>query len=213
MFQDTVQRIILTAPPILFALTVHECAHAWVAWKMGDPTAKMLGRVTLNPIRHLDPIGTIALFFSGLFGWAKPVPINPANFRNYKKGMVLVALAGPLSNLLLAAFFSLVHKSVFMFSPGFILGSPGLSRPLLMMLEMSIILNVSLAVFNMIPIPPLDGSRVLSNLLGGANSLAFERLERYGFVILIVLIASGLVNRIMSPLVFLTAGLLVGGSF
>lgn len=213
MLDNTIQRIILTAPPILFALTVHECAHAYTAWKMGDPTARMLGRVTLNPLKHLDPIGTLALFFSGLFGWAKPVPINPLNFRDFKKGMILVALAGPASNLVLAALFSMVHKFVFMLSPELVLSAQGVSKPLLMMLEVSIILNVSLAVFNMIPIPPLDGSRVLSNLLKGRSALAFDSLERYGFIILILLIVSGLVDRVVSPLVFLTAGLLVGGGF
>src|SRR3990172_3152576 len=103
MFEGFLQRTLLIGPPILLALTVHECAHAWVALKMGDPTAKMLGRITLNPIRHLDPLGTLALIFSGMFGWAKPVPINPRNFRNISSGMMWVALAGPLSNLALAA--------------------------------------------------------------------------------------------------------------
>ena len=103
MLQGYILKIILTAPPILLALTIHECAHAWVANRLGDPTAKMLGRVTLNPIKHLDPIGTLMLFFSGLFGWAKPVPVNPRNFRNIGRDMMWVSLAGPLSNLALAA--------------------------------------------------------------------------------------------------------------
>ena len=101
-----IQRLIISAPPILLALTVHECSHAYTAYKLGDPTAKMLGRVTLNPIKHLDPIGTIMLFFSGLFGWAKPVPVNPRNFSNLSRDMMLTALAGPVSNLALAAFFA-----------------------------------------------------------------------------------------------------------
>src|SRR4030066_814004 len=118
MLQGYILKIILTAPPILLALTIHECAHAWVANRLGDPTAKMLGRVTLNPIKHLDPIGTLMLFFSGLFGWAKPVPINPRNFRNMSRSIVLVSLAGPLSNLALAALFAIAYKIFELAGPG-----------------------------------------------------------------------------------------------
>ncbi|MBI5642399.1 MAG: site-2 protease family protein [Deltaproteobacteria bacterium] len=211
MFQDYLQRILLTAPPILLALTVHECAHAWVAYKLGDPTAKMLGRVTLNPLKHLDPIGTLALFFSGLFGWAKPVPINPRNFKHISRDMMWVAIAGPLSNLALAAVSAVIFKIFLMGGFDFLSAVPGAYRPLYLMAELSIVLNVSLAVFNMVPIPPLDGSKVLSNLLPARNAFAFSRLEPYGFMILLVLIMSGLLNKLVSPLVFLLVGLLTGG--
>jgi hypothetical protein len=146
MVQEFLQRTLLTIPPILMALTVHECAHAWVANRLGDPTAKMLGRVTLNPIRHLDPIGTLMLLFSGLFGWAKPVPINPRNFSNISRSIVLVSIAGPLSNLFLAALSALVYKLFEAAGPEFLSSMPTLWRPLFAMIELSIIINVALAV-------------------------------------------------------------------
>lgn len=213
MLHEFFQKIILTAPPILFALTVHECAHAYVAYRMGDPTAKFLGRVTLNPLKHLDPVGTLALFLSGMFGWAKPVPINPLNFRDFSRGMMLVALAGPAANLVLAAISALFYKILIIYGTPLLLYMPGVYKPLFIMVQMSVILNISLAIFNMIPIPPLDGSRVLSNLLSGKNAFAFSRIEPYGFIILLVLLMTGIIDRIVSPLVFLTAGLLTGGFF
>lgn len=211
MFQQYLQQILLTTPPILLALTVHECAHAWVAYKLGDPTAKMLGRVTLNPLRHLDPIGTLMLFFSGLFGWAKPVPINPRNFRNLSKSLMWVALAGPLSNLFLAAVSALVLKIFILTGPQFALSMPGVYYPLSEMMKYSIIMNVSLAVFNMVPVPPLDGSKVLGNLLPADKAFAYSKLEPYGFIILLVLIVTGIIHKFVSPIVFLMVGLLTGG--
>ncbi|HXI09323.1 MAG TPA: site-2 protease family protein [Thermodesulfobacteriota bacterium] len=213
MFQEYLQRILLTAPPILLALTVHECAHAWVADRMGDPTARMLGRVTLNPIKHLDPVGTIALFLSGMFGWAKPVPINPRNFKHLSRSVVLVSLAGPLSNITLAAVFAIVHKVFLVAGAGLLASFPGVYKPLFVMVELSIILNVALAVFNLVPIPPLDGSKVLAAVLPPDKAFAFSRLEPYGFIILIVLIMSGVLNRFITPLIFLMVGLLTGGAY
>jgi Zn-dependent protease len=213
VFQSFIHRIILVAPPILLALTVHECAHAWVAYRMGDPTAKMLGRITLNPIKHLDPFGTIALFLSGMFGWAKPVPINPRNFRDISKGMMWVALAGPLANVTLAVLFSIVYKLFLIAAPAMLESMPGIFSPLFLMVKFSVLINISLAVFNMIPIPPLDGSKVLANLLPPDKAFAFSRIEPYGFFILILLIMSGATHRIISPIVFFTAELLMGGRF
>ncbi len=214
MFQEYLQRIILTAPPILLALTVHECAHAYTAYKLGDPTAKLLGRVTLNPLKHLDPIGTIMLFFSGLFGWAKPVPINPRYFKDPARAIVWVSLAGPLSNLFLAALSALAYK-LFMVAGvgGFLAGIPGLYKPLFLMIRWSILINVSLAVFNLVPVPPLDGSKVLANLLPPRKAFAFSRIEPYGFMILLVLIMTGMLDRFISPLVFIMVGLLTGGVY
>ncbi len=213
MFQSFLHRIILIAPPVLLALTVHECAHAWVAYRMGDPTAKMLGRITLNPLKHLDPLGTIALFLSGMFGWAKPVPINPRNFRNISKGMMWVALAGPLANLTLAVVSALVYKLFILAAPAMLESMPGIFSPLFLMVKFSILINISLAVFNMIPIPPLDGSKVLVNFLPPDKAFAFSKIEPYGFFILILLIMSGVTHRIISPIVFFTAELLMGGRF
>lgn len=214
MVQEYLQRILLTIPPILLALTIHECAHAWVAYRLGDPTAKMLGRVTLNPLKHLDPIGTLMLFFSGLFGWAKPVPVNPRNFRkNFSRSMMMVALAGPLSNLFLAALSALAYKLVVLAGPAFLDAVPSVSRPLFAMIELSVIINVSLAVFNMVPVPPLDGSKVLQYLLPPAKAFAYAKIEQYGFFILLLLIVTGALNRFVSPLVFLMVGLLTGGTY
>lgn len=213
MVQDFLQRMLLTAPPVLFALTVHECAHAWVANRLGDPTAKAFGRVSLNPIRHLDPIGTVALFLTGMFGWARPVPINPMNFKNPSKGLMLVALAGPLSNITLAALAAVAYKLLFAGGDSFFTAMPAVYMPLDIMVKISIVLNVSLAVFNLIPIPPLDGSRVLSHFLPMKKAFAFARIEPYGFIILMLLIVTGVIDRVISPLVFLTAGFLTGGVF
>ena len=211
MVQEFLQRTLLTIPPILMALTVHECAHAWVAYRLGDPTAKMLGRVTLTPIRHLDPIGTLMLLFSGLFGWAKPVPINPRNFRNMSRSIVLVSIAGPLSNLFLAALSAIAYKLFEAAGPEFLSSMPNLWRPLFAMIELSIIINVALAVFNMVPVPPLDGSKVL--LLPPAKAFAWARFEQYGFFILLILIVTGALNKFISPVIFLMAGLLTGGIY
>ncbi|MBI1912210.1 MAG: site-2 protease family protein [Deltaproteobacteria bacterium] len=211
MFQEYFQRLLLTAPPILLALTIHECAHAWVAYRLGDPTAKMLGRVSLNPLKHLDLVGTLMLFFSGLFGWAKPVPINPRNLKNISKSLMWIALAGPLANLFLAAISALAYKLFILAEPTFGVSMPGVYNPLFVMIEYSVLMNVSLAVFNLVPVPPLDGSKVLANLLPPAKAFAYARLEQYGFIILLVLIVSGVLNKFISPIVFLLVGLLTGG--
>lgn len=198
---------------MLLALTFHECAHAWVAYRMGDPTAKMLGRVTLNPLKHLDPIGTIALYLTGMFGWAKPVPINPRNFRDVSKGLLWVSLAGPMSNLFLAAVSALIYKALIFGGVSLLAAAPSVYKPVFIMVELSIMINVSLAIFNMVPIPPLDGSKVLMHLLPADKAFAFARFEPYGFMILILLMTTGIINKFISPLIFLMVGLLTGGSY
>jgi len=213
MFQGYLQKILLTAPPILLALTVHECSHAWVAYRLGDPTAKMLGRVTLNPLKHLDPIGTLMLFFSGLFGWARPVPVNPRNFRHIGRDMMWVSLAGPLSNLALAAVSAVIYKIFLITGASFAQTMPGVFRPLFIMVQFSILINISLAVFNMVPVPPLDGSKVITYLLPPAKAFAYTKIEPYGFMILLVLIMSGAIHRFVSPIVFLMANILTGGHY
>ncbi|MBI5886519.1 MAG: site-2 protease family protein [Deltaproteobacteria bacterium] len=212
MIQEYIQRLAITAPPIIISLTVHECAHAWAALYMGDPTAKMLGRLTLNPLKHLDPIGTIMLFFSGLFGWAKPVPVNPRNFRDYKRGEIIVSAAGPVSNLALAVACAVLLKIMAAFEPMAAAAAPWLFTPLYLMTQFGVIINVAMAVFNMVPIPPLDGSHILAVLLPPASARAFARIRPYGFMILLLFIATDTFSKIFAPVIYLLAGTLLGGS-
>ena len=190
------QKIILWVVPLIFAITVHETAHGWVASKCGDPTAKLLGRLTLNPIKHIDPIGTIVvpaiLFFLGgfIFGWAKPVPITWRNLKNPRRDMALVAAAGPLANLGMAFLWVAVAK----------LGIGLHSAPFAYMGQIGISINLVLTLLNLIPIPPLDGSRVVASLLSPAMAYRFNQLEVYGFLILVLLLASGLLARLLGPI-------------
>ena len=212
MNESNIQEILLLIPPMLLALTVHECAHAWVAWKLGDPTAKMLGRVTLNPIKHLDPMGTLVFILSGMFGWAKPVPVNHRNFNDPTRHMMYVSLAGPVTNLSLAAISALLFRVILIVADQ---ASPGLINillPVIMMLKTSIIINVALGVFNLIPIPPLDGSKILYHFLPYQQALAFSKVERYGFIILIFLIFTGTIGKILWPVVSVTVSVLMGGA-
>ncbi len=179
--------MILLAPPILVALTFHEYAHGYVALRFGDPTAKMAGRLTLNPLSHLDPIGTIMLFVVH-FGWAKPVPVDPRYFRNPKQDMLWVALAGPGANMVLA-FISGILLS--MLGRGSLFGSHNM---LLIMLQYSLFINLALAVFNMLPIPPLDGSKVLRGLLPYKYQHIADQMEMYGPWALMGLIMMGMMT-------------------
>jgi Zn-dependent protease len=173
--------LILSLPPLLFALTVHEYFHGFIAYRMGDPTAKIAGRLTFNPLKHIDPIGFFAFLFFR-FGWAKPVPVNAYNFYNYKKGMVLTSIAGPGSNFVLAFITGLIIRLV-----GNHLMTSAL-MPLFIMLRRSLFYNLVLCAFNLIPVPPLDGSHVLFHLLPDKYFNIKYQLERYGFFILIGLI-------------------------
>ncbi len=213
MFEEYLQRIILITPPILLALTVHECAHAWVADRLGDPTARMLGRITLNPIKHLDPIGALALFLTGMFGWAKPVPINPGNFKDPARDTLWVSIAGPATNLFLAAVFALIYRLFMVGEVPLSTGGVDIYGPLFIMVELSIVLNIGLAVFNMIPVPPLDGSKVLQGLLPPDKAIQYARLEPYGFLILILLIFTGILHKVISPVIIITTRILTGGLF
>lgn len=186
------QLLLIQAPVILFALTVHEFCHAWAADLLGDDTAKRLGRLTLNPIAHLDPLGTILMFIAG-FGWARPVPVNPSNFKDPRKGMVLVALAGPASNLVMAIVAGLILRYVVpSFSTMDVNASvSGFVSVSIVVIILTLQFGVALAIFNMIPIPPLDGSRVLYGLLPEKQAYAYSRFEPYGMIILFALFLFG----------------------
>jgi len=209
--EEFIQRILLLIVPMLVALTAHELAHAWVADRLGDPTPRMLGRLTINPLKHLDPIGTLAIFLTGMFGWAKPVPVNPNNFKDPAKAMKWVALAGPITNLCLAAIFAVLAKIMIMTAGAFVLRTSPILAPIFIMVHIGILLNVALGIFNMIPIPPLDGSKVLMSVLPFDKALAFSKIEPYGFIILIMLIYSGILHRVMGPIIDLTVGVLTLG--
>ena len=196
MFNFDIYQLILKIPVIIIALTFHEYAHGWVADRLGDRTARQYGRLTLNPMKHLDPIGTLMLFVAS-FGWAKPVPVNPYNLRvDPKQGMLYVALAGPLTNAILV-FIAIAFSAAFSsFITGFV-------RDFVVMF---ILINIVLAVFNMIPIPPLDGSRILAGILPGDSEWMY-RIEQYGFIILIILIFTGpiriLFDKVIYPLLMI----------
>ena len=188
---------------LLFSLTVHEMAHAWTADRLGDPTARLLGRVSLNPMVHADPIGTIlfpliALVTGApLIGWAKPVPVNVRNLRHHRRDYVLVAAAGPASNLVIALV-SAILLAVMPISPQ-TLGETNVSAPIGAALSQAMRLNVLLAVFNMLPIPPLDGGNVLAGLLPPRLAISFNQLRPYGFLLLYALILSGGFDTIVIP--------------
>ncbi|WP_417913735.1 site-2 protease family protein [Candidatus Electronema sp. JM] len=205
--QAVIQFLIL-APPFLFALTLHELAHGWTAWRLGDPTAKNDGRLTLNPIKHLDLFGALLFIFAHI-GWAKPVPVNPSYFKNPRKGMLLVALAGPGANLLLAVGSALLFRLLLelrMPSP-FLLS---LLEPLAQMLLASVWINIMLAVFNCLPIPPLDGSKVLAGLLPPDAARSYARMEPYGIFLLFILFYSDIISKVITPLIQTVSGLLLG---
>lgn len=198
-----VQKIAIGILPILLAVTVHEAAHAFAANFLGDGTAKFLGRMTLNPIKHIDPIGTIvvplAMFIltSFVFGWAKPVPINTKNFNNPRRDMALVAIAGPASNILMAfAWAGLTAVGVSGLSSG-----AWYAEPLALMGQIGIFVNILLAVFNLLPLPPLDGGRVLVALLPPQAANKVSMLEPWGFPILLLLLFTGVLSFVISPII------------
>jgi Zn-dependent protease len=177
---------ILIAIPLLYSIIFHELAHGWVAYLMGDPTAKSLGRLSLNPLKHLDPIGTIMLFIFG-FGWAKPVPVNFNQLRDRHKGMILVSAAGIITNMLLA-FIALFLSRLLSLSPS--------SMPAVLLYYFAQI-NIILAAFNLIPLPPLDGSKILMGFAPPSVQDFLFRLERYGFFIIIALLYLGVLDPVI----------------
>lgn len=183
------QFYLILIPVVLISLTIHEFAHAYIAYKLGDNTAKNQGRLTLNPISHLDPIGTILLVIAK-FGWAKPVPVDPRNFKNPKKDMLLVAIAGPISNIITAIFSAVFLKLIFSNLES-LQNSFSFIEPLMSVLVWLIFIGIVLAVFNMIPIPPLDGSRVLHAILPENLAEQYRKIEIYGILIVFALFIFG----------------------
>lgn len=219
---STIQKIAVMAMPLVFAIVFHEVAHGWVANRLGDPTARDLGRLTLNPISHIDLFGTIVMplmlfvLTDGrmLFGYAKPVPINPYNFKDPKKGMALSSLAGPGVNIVMAVICSFLLRVVMAGLEGMIPETvwSWFATPVTLMLGYGIIINVVLAVLNMIPIPPLDGSRVVYWLLPERQAAVYYRLEPYGVFILMGLIMLGVLGKIIGPIIQPILTLLLGAA-
>ncbi len=202
-----IQKIAVYALPVIFAITVHEAAHGYVAKYFGDMTAYKMGRISLNPLKHIDLFGTIllpalTLALGGiLFGWAKPVPVNFDNLRHPKKDMLWVAAAGPAANLLMAIFWALVLK--------FSVAAPeAYTLPLALMAKAGVMINIVLMVLNLLPLPPLDGGRIAMSLLPQHLARPFARLERFGFIILIILLFTGVLGQILSPLIGLVYGVI-----
>ena len=198
--------------PGVLAIVCHEVSHGFVAWRFGDPTARMMGRLTLNPLKHIDIVGTLMIFFIGI-GWAKPVPVVFENLRNPKRDMIWVAAAGPITNILLAAVSALMLRGLVAFSDPAAHGTPlsMLTEPVVMMLAFSVYINLLLAIFNMIPVPPLDGGRVLVGLLPHKQAATWSRIEPYGMVIIIVLVFfTNMFSYIISPALKVGVQLLAG---
>ncbi len=212
--------LLIFLPALLFSLTFHEAAHAWMAFRLGDPTARMLGRMTLNPLPHLDIFGTLMLVLSGFrFGWAKPVPVDPRNFQNEKQGILLTAAAGPISNIILAIGCGAAIRMLLAAGWGSTMMDgfmPSLGR----IVGMALVMNLSLAFFNLIPLPPLDGSKILYGLAPRNWDYALWRLEQVGPIVLIVIIALGMfagfspfwmvIGPVVSLLCYVLCGLPLG---
>jgi Zn-dependent protease len=217
----TLQKIVVMAVPLIFAIVLHEVAHGWVADKLGDHTARSMGRLTLNPISHIDLFGTIIMplllfvLSNGkmVFGYAKPVPINPYNFKDPKKGMAISSLAGPATNLIMAVLFAFALRVILPVFEGFT-PKPAWEwffLPVSLMFGYGVLINVVLAVLNMIPIPPLDGSRVVYWLLPSRQAAVYNRLERYGMLIILALFAFNLIGPIITLVIRPILSLLLGG--
>jgi len=210
--EDFFLKLSVMLVPGMLAIVCHEVSHGYIAWRFGDPTARMLGRLTLNPLKHIDIVGTLMIFFIGI-GWAKPVPVVYENLRNPKRDMVWVAAAGPITNIILAIVSaSLLRAIVAIGNPAASASSVSmLIEPLVMMLSFSVYINLLLAIFNMIPVPPLDGGRVLMGLLPYRQAAALSRIEPYGMMIIIVLVFfTNLFSYVISPFLHLGVQILAG---
>ena len=223
MMQDIGQylvQIVLLLPIFLLSLSFHEFSHGYVSYLLGDPTAKRQGRLTLNPLAHLDPMGTLVLIITRMFGWAKPVPIDPRHYKDRDKGIILVSIAGPAANFLLAIIFAILLRLIFarynlvmrgsgIFGPRDLSDIVGL---VVTMIQTGVFLNIALAIFNLIPIPPLDGSKILRGILPRKYNSIFDSLEGgAGMIILVLLLFTGVLGRIIQPVMFFFMRLLGPG--
>ncbi|MFN2365752.1 MAG: site-2 protease family protein [Desulfurivibrionaceae bacterium] len=206
MINNIIQQIAIMAPPFLLAITFHEFCHGYVAWRLGDPTAQNAGRLTMNPLKHLDPLGVLAFIIMRI-GWAKPVPVNASYFRNPVKDMMWVAAAGPAANLALALVSAVAMKFLVMtesFVPN------GVLVPLYNMVAVSIWFNLVLCFFNLLPIPPLDGSRIITHFLPSRGAMLFHRLEPFGFILLLALFYTGVIPKLIMPMTNFAHNLIAG---
>ncbi len=207
-----INAITIAAVPAMLGIILHEVAHGWMADRCGDPTARFLGRLTLNPIPHIDPRGLLAFVLTSMsgsfvFGWAKPVPVNTRNFRNPNRDLMLVALAGPVTNFLLAVFFTLLLFLLLRFFPVAEWRSSTYEF-LMRMFSAGISINLGLAWLNLLPIPPLDGSKVLAYFMPYSIKYKYLSLERFGFMILLLLIFAGVLRYVIGPLIQTSAAIL-----
>ena len=201
---ESIANLTVAFVPVLLGIVLHEVAHGWAAFKRGDNTAWMLGRLTLNPVPHIDPMGTAMFVFTAMFtpfvfGWAKPVPINPRKFRNIRRDLLIVTAAGPLTNFLLAFLFAVLLRLLLFAPESFLVGTVGAF--LLQMCQVGVVANFTLAWVNLMPIPPMDGGHILECLLPAPAAAWFARVERYGFLIVVLLLASGAMSSILLPLI------------
>lgn len=211
----TILELLLLIPVLLFSLSLHEFSHGYVSYRLGDPTPKSRGRLTLNPLAHLDPMGSIVLLITRRFGWAKPVPINPNYYQNPRKGIMLVSLAGPFANFFLAAVFALSARGLVYFSSAGLYqmqqaGFGNLVQTIFMFFQLAVTINLALGFFNLLPVPPLDGSKILMGILPPSFDRYIRKLEGpYGMVLLLVLAYTGLLWAIIGPLVRTAYGILL----
>ncbi len=203
------KRFAVAAIPALLGIILHEVAHGYVAFKRGDPTARLMGRLTLNPLPHIDPMGLLVFVMTSLsgafvFGWAKPVPVDPRYFKNPQKDMMLVSLAGPLTNLSLAFIFALALRALIEFFPFAAWQDNATYIFFILMLQTGIVINAGLCWLNLLPIPPLDGSKVVAYFLPSNLAWQYMSAGKYGFIILILLLATGALGFVLGPLVSAT---------
>lgn len=205
-FSQALHTLSIALVPSLLGIILHEVAHGWAAERMGDPTARFMGRLTLNPLPHIDPMGLLVFALTSLsgsfvFGWAKPVPVNPRHFRNPAKGMMMVSLAGPLSNFALALLCGLILLILLHILPPQTWSQSNTYIFAVSSLQAGIVINFGLGWLNLIPVPPLDGSKVLAYFLPGNLAWRYLQIERYGFIILLLLLFTGLLGQVLMPLV------------